>query len=267
MLGKIVLLFVSLFIVCKDADAQRVKRKGTTPLMKKSKKPIPEAAFKPEQFLGKWVEVSRADISNNASVEIKDTFYLYFLENNKVETREGNRPNVNGSYEITTDNMLAAAADLFTIKSLADNEMVLDNVDEFIHTFKKTESFWFENVGKDSMQLETYDKAIEVSLPDVLGDWVVYRRHAKPGAVKPPTNLIRFLKINQKTSENSATGTVTYYVDDKTEELPCTVNMHHTGMQVVAGDKYWYLPIYKADGKELIFGNVELMLYYCKPIK
>ena len=78
--------------------------------------------------------------------------------------------------------------------------------------------------------------------------------------------LIRYLKVKSKVNETTLTGLITVYQKEKSEELPCTITVYKTGMQIVAGTYSWYLPIYKADGKELVFGNVELMLNYCKPL-
>ncbi len=80
------------------------------------------------------------------------------------------------------------------------------------------------------------------------------------------TNESVYLKIKNKVNETTLSGNITVYEKEKTEELPCTITIYKTGMQVVAGTYSWYLPIYKADGKELVFGNVELMLNYCKPL-
>ena len=79
-------------------------------------------------------------------------------------------------------------------------------------------------------------------------------------------SVIKYLKIQKKVDASTLTGEVTIYQKEKSQELPCTITLHKTGIQVTAGANSWYLPIYKADGKELVFGNVELMLNYCKPM-
>lgn len=247
------------------ADAQRVGRKGTTPLMRGQKPGDQKADFTLDQFQGKWQEVSRKTLKGK-SAAIKDTIYLSFTEGDKVDTREGNKPNVKGDADIDIDNTLLAAADIYTIKSVSESEIVLDDQENFIHTFKKVDNFWFEKVGNLAVAIDTFKTVTEYDAANLMGEWMVYRRQAKPGEVKAPTMLIKYLKIKNKVNETTFSGNITVYEKEKTEELPCTITIYKTGMQVVAGTYSWYLPIYKADGKELVFGNVELMLNYCKPL-
>lgn len=266
MFYKYILPVIALLVLSNDIDAQKVKRKGTTPLMKKSKRDMMVASFTTEQLKGKWQESARSYRDGNLPADLKDTIYLTFSDNKKVETREGNKPNLKGEYFIDVDNTLTAAGDVYAIKSVGNNEMVLDDNDEYVHTFTKKDNFWFDNVGKDSVTFESYSSVIEIKIADVLGSWMVYKKTASPGAVKPDAPIIRYLKITDKQNETAAKGKITFSKDEQAQELPCNITIYKTGIQVTA-DKYnWYLPVYKADGKELVFGNVELMLYYCKPI-
>ncbi len=267
MFYKYLLSVAALFFICNNTDAQKVKRKGTTPIMVKSKKEQMVTSFTLEQLTGKWQESGRKDRDANAFAEIQDTIYLNFYEKGKVHTREGNKPDIKGEAYIDNDNTLTAAADYYTIKSISDSEMVLDDNDDFIHTFRKKDFFWFDNVGKDSVTFETYTSVVEIKIGDILGNWMVYKRKAAPGAVDAKAPIIRYLKITDKISDNAAKGQVTFYKEDVTQELPCNVTIYKTGIQVTAENYNWYLPVYKADGNELVFGNAELMLYYCKPLK
>ncbi|MES2430307.1 MAG: hypothetical protein V4556_05170 [Bacteroidota bacterium] len=262
---KYVLSIVTLAFFFFSADAQRVKRKGVTPIMKNAKQAQQQANFTIDQFQGKWQETGRKTRKGKA-LAFTDTIYLNFYENDKVDTRQGNNPNVNGAAEIDVDNSLLAAADVYTIKSVNASTIVLDDNDKFVHTFKKTDSFWLEKVGRTVVPIDTFKTVVKVDINNLMGDWLVYKRQAKPGEVKTPAMLIKYLKIKNKTGENTATGFVTIYQKDKAEELACTITVHKTGMQLTAGTYSWYLPIYKADGKELVFGNVELMLNFCKPL-
>ncbi|MGG9970825.1 hypothetical protein ACQ33O_03430 [Ferruginibacter sp. SUN002] len=261
-------LFSSIFLLFTVffADAQKVIRKGTEPLTRGDKPGSKgEAAYTLDQFQGKWQEVSRTTKKGKSAV-IKDTIYLHFTDGNKVDTREGNKPNVKGEADIDVDNTLLAAADFYIIKSVSEKEIVLDDDDKFVHTFQKVDHFWFEQVGNLTVAIDTFKTVTEYDPANLIGDWGVYRRQAKPGEVKPPTKLIKYLKIKTKVDETTLKGEITVYEKEKTEELPCTITVYKTGMQVEAGTYKWYLPIYKADGKELVFGNVELMLNYCKPL-
>lgn len=222
------------------ADAQRVGRKGTTPLMRGQKPGDQKADFTLDQFQGKWQEVSRKTLKGK-SAAIKDTIYLSFTEGDKVDTREGNKPNVKGDADIDIDNTLLAAADIYTIKSVSESEIVLDDQENFIHTFKKVDNFWFEKVGNLAVAIDTFKTVTEYDAANLMGEWMVYRRQAKPGEVKAPTMLIKYLKIKNKVNETTFSGNITVYEKEKTEELPCTITIYKTGMQVVAGTYSWYL--------------------------
>ncbi len=54
-----------------------------------------------------------------------------------------------------------------------------------------------------------------LSLSEVMGKWMVYRKQAKPGAINPPVNIIQYIKITDSTSENTANGEITFYQTDK----------------------------------------------------
>jgi hypothetical protein len=267
MYKKIIPAIMAILFVSTIVDAQRVKRKGTTPLVKKSKKDLRQPDFTLEQFSGKWQESSRLNLSDKTPEAIRDTIYLNFTGKNKVDTREGNNPNVIGVAEIDADNTLTVAADVYTIRSVTADEMVLDDNDKYLHVFQKKIFFWFETVGKDSVRFESLSTAIEYSSEKIMGNWMVYRRNAKPGTVSAAAPIIRYLKIKDKTGDTTATGLVTFYKEAESIESPCRITFYKTSIQIEA-DKYaWYLPVYKADGKEFVFGSAELMMYYCKRLE
>ena len=106
---KYLLSAIALLLVAINTDAQKVIRKGTTPLMRGQKPGEKQAAaFTMDQFQGKWQEVGRKTLKGK-SASIKDTIYLNFFDDTKVDTREGNEPNVKGDAEIDRDVLLAAA--------------------------------------------------------------------------------------------------------------------------------------------------------------
>ncbi len=259
---KLLFVIAALIFISTNSDAQ-VKRKGTSPLMHgpRNQKQVP---FKAEQFLGKWQEIIRINSDDKTSAIIVDTIYLNFTDTGKVETREGNNPDVKGSYMIDVDSTLTAAGDVYTIKSINENEMVLDDNDKYIHTFKKTSSFWFEHVGKDSVKTESFMNPVSYSPEKLMGKWVVYKRNAKPGAISSSALIIKNLKITNKVNDQSASGMVTFFKEDESTELPCKIVFSKTSIQIEAGTNSWDLPVYKADGKEFVFGNPAMVIYFCK---
>ena len=193
-----------------------------------------------------------------------DTVYLHFTDTGRIITRNGNTSNMKGAASIEDPNTLLAAADVYTIVSLTDSQAVLDNQEGLIHTLKKTDHFQFENYGKDSVKQETFMDPVPVTLSEVMGNWVVYRKDAKPGVIHPPVNIIRNLKITDSTGENTANGEVTFYQTDKSIAVACKIKVTNAGLDIEAGDYSWSLFVYKANKNEMIFGDAAVLLYYSK---
>ncbi|HMO62417.1 MAG TPA: hypothetical protein PKC39_03215 [Ferruginibacter sp.] len=251
-------------------SAQRVKRKGVTPIDVTKKGPGINAGngttFNLEQFTGKWQETARVGRDNRA-VEIIDTIMLHFPSPGKVTTRDGNHANINGAAEIEAPgNILIAAADVYTIVSVTPTQIVLDNQENFIHTLTRVEQFTHESYGKLAIKQDVYQEPVIVSLTDLLGRWSVYRRQARPGAIAPGSSIIKYLFITGKVDDNTANGEITFSKAEKSEAMSCSITLKGTAITVTAGTNRWELLIYKADGKELVFGNADTMLYYAKPL-
>jgi hypothetical protein len=261
--GIFMLLIPSIF-------AQRVKRKGTTPIdISKNKGQVnnQQVEFTTEQLVGKWQEIRRT-YKNDSPDNFTDTNFLNFTSPGKVTTRTGNnQASIVGEVLIEQPgNTLLAAGDVYTIMSINDSIMILDNQEYFIHTFKKTNEFWYETFGKLSVKQDVYKDPVSIKIADVMGKWGIYKREAKPGAIHPPTNIIRYLKITEKTGENTAKGEITFYQSEQSKVLPCTIKTTNAGIAITAGEVSWSLFVYKADGKELIFGDRDVMVYFAKPL-
>jgi hypothetical protein len=262
--GLLVLLVPSIY-------SQRVKRKGTTPIDVTKNKGATggdKPTFTTDQLVGKWQEIRRT-YKNNSPSNFTDTNFLNFTSPSKVTTRTGNnQASIIGDAAIEQPgNTLLAAADVYTILSVTDSTLILDDQEYFIQTFKKTNEFWYETLGKLSVSQDVYKTPIAVKVTDVLGKWGVYKKEAKPGSVLPTATIIRYLKIKAKTGENSASGEVTYSQSELSKVSPCIIKITNGVMDIKTdGGVSWSLPVYKADGKELIFGSKDQLLYFAKPI-
>ena len=270
MLTRKRIIFVLLMFIAPSLFAQRVKRKGTTPIdISKNKKQVagntPE--FTMDQLVGKWQEIRRT-YKNNSPENFTDTNFLNFTSPTNVTTRTGNNQAtlVGEALIEQPGNTLLAAADVYTILSVNDSIMVLDNQEYFLHTFKKTSEFWYETFGKLSVKQDAYTTPVSVKIADVMGKWGVYKKEAKPGTIHSPTNIIRYLKITEKRGENTAKGEITFSQSEQSKVLPCTIKTTNTGLAITAGEFNWNLFVYKADGKELVFGDKAVMLYFAKPL-
>jgi hypothetical protein len=138
-------------IIFSDIDAQRVKRKGVNPVEVSSTRiAVKYPVFTLDKFLGKWQEVIRTE-NHNPPLVFSDTIFLDFRAIDNVTIRQTNHVTYKGAAEIVAPgNVLLLSADIFTIISISDNEMVLDNQENIIHTLKKTNQFWYETFGKNT---------------------------------------------------------------------------------------------------------------------
>ncbi len=257
-----------LVVFTTTITAQKVKRKGVQPIdVSKNKRPGKKQppVFTMVQLAGKWQEISRTDKSGNP-VYFTDTIFLNFTGANKVITRDaGSMTSMTGAASIEEPgNVLMAAADVYTILSVSDSQAILDNQENYLHTLKKTNQFFYETYGKLAVNQNSYKDPVSITLADVLGKWMVYRKEARPGTVNPPVNIIQYLKITDSTGENMAKGEITFYQTDKSTELPCIIKVTNAGMEITAGSYNWSLFVYKADKKELVFGDAQVLLYFAK---
>ena len=258
------LCFCSLINTC--LFSQRVKRKGTEPIdISKQKRPGANVkTFTIAQLAGKWQEIAR-DSKTNITISFTDTIFLNFIDSNTVFTKQGNETSMKGEAAIDANsNELIAAADVYTIVSVTDSVLVLDNQEKILHTLKKTGQFFYETFGKKKTVSINYKEPISVKLADIKGKWVVYKREAKPGTVNPPSSIINYVNIINVTGENTGTGEITFYQSEKSELLPCSIKLTNAGFDLRA-DKYnWKLFVYKLDKNELVFGETDVLLYFAK---
>jgi hypothetical protein len=239
-----------------------VKRKGVTPLDVTKKMPENNGStYSLNQFTGKWQEVSRTDSRNNA-VAFKDTLFYNFSSNGEVFSRDGVNMSLMGEALIDPGNVLVAAADVFTIRSLNNNQAVLDD-GEYLHTLVRKNNFWYETLPTNAITPEKFNTPVSISASALAGKWKVYRRAAQPGTTDKV--LIRILNVQEIKNSNTAAGEIMFYRSEKLETLPCTITVDGERMRITTEKNTWNVNVYKADGKDLVFGDASLM-YYCKPL-
>ncbi len=247
--------------------AQRVGRRGVTPTNTGNSKKTPTFNFSLEQLQGRWQEAKRSDEDKN-DLPIADTIYLHFTNTNKGETRDGTKTIMRGEAFIDEPgNVLIAAADIYTIKTVTENELILLDDDGTVHTLVKKEIFWRETLGKNAVTDPVLDTPISPDLSQMDGgSWTVYRRRSKPGAISNESVLIRYIKAIKHNGNNTATAELTFYSKDKTEVMPCTITVVNNQIEIKSGDNSWLLFIYKLEKEEWIFGDHKTLLYFAKPL-
>lgn len=257
---KVFFFLVSLFYI-NSAISQKVVRKGVKPISIK-KKSAPAIYYNLNQTNGKWQEVLRTNVGSSIALNFNDTLLLDFKKD-KVETREGISMNMKGSASIDPPNTLNVAGDVYTIRSLTGNTLIL-NDGEYIRRMKRTRQFNYETLGKDSIIAERFEKPINIDVKDLPGKWLVYRRQAAPGVINDE-NLIKSIQFNSLNVGDSSTGEVVIYNADVTLILPAKFIFNNGVMKIITDKKTWDFNTYKANGKEFVFGN-ERLLYFTKPL-
>ncbi|MBI3882969.1 MAG: hypothetical protein HY305_01795 [Sphingobacteriales bacterium] len=272
MKGSYSLSVILLLSFAGSANAQRIVPRGAN---RKNEKTAIASRFKLNQFEGKWQEVKRVN-EHKKELDFKDTALLYFTEaGTKVETstttemkKKGMR--LKGEVLLEEDDLLIVAADEYTIKSVGNDEMVLEGEDNNDHFFKKVEIFGTETIAKNVAAEEAINAAdkekaaankIVVNIHSLVGNWSVYKREAKPGVITASSMLIKYLDIKSKTSDSTLQGNITVFKSGKSEILPCAVALRGSDIHIEAGSKTFNLPVCLADGKELILGNSGLKYY------
>ena len=260
----ILFLVILLAIFANNSIAQRVKRKGTTPIdvtkNKEQQKTIPQ--FFINQFVGKWQEIERATATKKGEA-FTDTAFFEITQTNKASTMQGNRARMVGEAIIDNPgNVLLVAADAYTILKADETKIILKDEDEIVHIFEKREQFWNESFGKLKVEQENYNFPIQFGIKDIVGKWNVYKRQSTPGSINSKVNLIKFLVIKDTTDNKVANGEITFYQSEKTETQPCTISINSFSLEIKTEKNSWTMFVYKVDKKELVFGETGILLYF-----
>jgi hypothetical protein len=135
------------FILAASQTDAQYRRKGET--LQNPRNKSQKADYTIAQFKGKWQEYARQTRTDIAMLGFTDTVQLIFSDSNKVveKTTDGSFMTVEGEAEIYNDNLLSIAGDEYTVKSLTDIEMVLDD-GKYVRHFKKVDTFYYERRAK-----------------------------------------------------------------------------------------------------------------------
>ncbi len=260
MLLKLVILAMLCLLLNVNTEAQKVIRKGTTPITV-NKKPGTKSLYSLDQLTGKWQETKR--LAGKESVAFKDSLQLRF-EKNSVEIRDAVNLNQNGTAQIEAPNTLQAAGDSYEIISLSKSVLVI-NDGEFIKHLEKIKTFYYETLGKIILPVEKLDSVVNIDINNLKGKWMVYRRQAEPSFVNDNLTLIKSLNITGINPDgNTATGKIVFYKTDITEGLPCMISYNNGTILISTENNKWNFYTYKADGKEFVFGKTGELVYYAK---
>lgn len=262
MKGKHLFLVITCMFVTLALFAQRVKRKGTTPIELKSNANSAKNIFTLTQVQGKWQEYDRTYIATNEKAAFSDTLMLAINKSN-AEVKEGMSMNMKGEAAIEDRNSLYVASDSYLIISVSDSQLVL-NDGEFLKTLKQVPQFYLETVGKDSVALAEYTVPKNILMTDILGTWTVYKKEAKPGTINKDTYLVNTISVLKNSNQNLATGEIIMGQDNVQQKYPCTFVLKDGTLQVLADNKILNFNTYKAANGEFVFGNKDDVMNYAK---
>jgi hypothetical protein len=144
--SKYLLCVLMLIAFVAQSNAQ-YKRKGEN--LQNPRNKTKPADYTIPQFKGKWQEYARQTRNDPALLGFTDTVQLIFSDSGKVVERvtDGSFMTMEGVAEIYNDNLLSLSGDEYTVISLTDIEMALDD-GKYIRHFKKLDEFYYERRAK-----------------------------------------------------------------------------------------------------------------------
>ncbi|HCY88654.1 MAG TPA: hypothetical protein DHV17_00195, partial [Chitinophagaceae bacterium] len=140
------LILLTCLLLFPDAWAQRVKRKGVEPMDVGRKKSAKQSNYQLDQLKGRWQEIRRSPQDNSSALAFTDSL-LIRIDGKKGEVRDATSMRIGliGEAQLEPDNMLSIAADIFEIKYLDKEKLILDD-GEFLRVLQKKEIFYHETV-------------------------------------------------------------------------------------------------------------------------
>jgi hypothetical protein len=264
MLSKTAFLFLIFFSASLNILAQgKPVRKGVSPVNTTSSS-NKELSLSIEQLQGKWQEVKRVLVNQTESLAFTDSLLIRFSQN-KVEIKDvtSMRMTMKGLAEIAAPNILIAAGDEFTVKSVTKDHLIISD-GEFVRTLEKRDQYAYESYGKNGISIDSMNTPISFDPKNITGKWYVYRRQANAGAVAGDAFVIKSLEIFNSDRQGSATGKVAFYQGGQTTAEDCKIVYNTTGILVITDTHTWDFNLYKADGKDLVIGEKDQLLYYAK---
>ncbi len=226
---------------------------------------LPKGKYTIEQFTGRWQETARMKSKTKEKVEVIDSFYIRFYDDNRAETKQGNSLVIIGISELFKDDYITTSANDFKVLSVTPNELILDDMVGYLHIMTRTTHFAYEDVTDPPVAKPDITKyTIDLSASSLLKNWFAYRRGANPGFVKSETALIRDLKIQEKITDNSYRGEIEFARFGQATVQPCKLVFTANSLSIVTEGNIWNMEMYKADGQEMILGKKGELVYYFK---
>ena len=260
--SKAFLIFLCISCLPLILAAQKVKRKGET-VKRKQKNELP-ARYHISQLSGKWQEIKRESVSSKTSIDFSDSLVMIFRDNNvTIKDIISMRMTMNGDAEIEAPDMLIAAGDSYSILFLDTQKLIIKD-DSLTRVLEKREHLSYEQYGKDTIRKDSLSEPVITDMHTLKGNWFIYSRKAEPGTVTGNTALIKSLEVNTVNDDGIAFGKVLFYVSGITKSADCQLVTQRGMIKIITEQDSWTFTIYKADGKEFIFGEKGKLVYFAK---
>ena len=133
-----------------------------------------------------------------------------------------------------------------------------------IRELQKKDQFYYETLGKLKIETDSLTHPVNIDINILKGKWLVYSRKAQPGIINEQTALIRSLNITSVSEDGIAMGEIIFYVSDVAKTSGCQVVTKNGVIKIVTDKDVWNFNVYKADGKEFIFGENGKIIYFSK---
>lgn len=259
---KALLLVLFIYYFPAITIAQKVKRKGATATREQKNEPVSKYSI--NQLQGKWQEVKRISVKDNNTVDFTDSLLMIFT-GSKVTLKDvtSMRMTMNGEAETAAPNTLIVAGDTYSILSLGTAKLVIKD-DEFTRELEIRSQLQYESYGKVKIETDTLSNPVNIDIHILKGNWFIYAKKAEPGSVSDKTALIKSLNINSINDEGIAFGEVAFYVSGITRTAACQLVTQRGVLKIISDKESWTFTIYKADGKEFIFGEKGKLVYFSK---
>ena len=243
---------------------QKPIRKGMLPISKTVVHTDPAPQYEIRNLNGKWQEIKRITARNERK-EFADTLML-MLSNGHGILKSSNDMNMvmKGEASVESGNMLSVAGSEFTLLGYSGSYLTLKDEEGMTRSLKRVKRFYGETVGKDSIKLPVYTTPVNAEAALLNGKWDVYRRDAEPGFITNTTTLVRSISFNT-ISGNGGTGEVTTYTgSDNSITSPMKFSVNGSTLTISTDKQDLTVSVYKADGKEFVFGRSGAILSFAK---
>ena len=145
-----------------------------------------------------------------------------------------------------------------------DSQKLIVKDDDFTRELEKRESLSYEQYGKELTRKDSLADPVITDMHTLKGNWFIYSRKAEPGSVTGNTALIKSLEVNTVNDDGIAFGKGVFYVWGITKSAECQLVTQRGMIKIITERDSWSFNIYKADGKEFIFGEKGKLLYFAK---